>query len=145
MNGINHHNNLLYNVSKLCKVLNENNIKNTTFKNSEQILIDWVAYTEKPSATFLGSICQNPKAYDFLKKNGYIDIGICWMCGEEPINNQYLFTDAFKKNVNFYICENCYKSRGKVENKPQDKLSFFKLFIYAFIIYIVIKLFKLIF
>lgn len=137
--------NLYQHVSKLCEILNKNNIKKKVFNGSDHTLIEWKANAEQPSATFLGGICRNPTAFDFIKKNGFIDNGVCWHCGAEPIKNDYTFTDAFNKNVKFFICKSCYFTGNKIRQKSHFIVLILKLFFYSFVIYLLIKFFALIF
>ena len=88
------HESLLKNVQILCANLTRNNIKQVdrifhSIDNIEFQESEWTIYDDDPSLTFSGIICDNynRKAFHFLKKGGYLDIGVCWHCGETPIEN----------------------------------------------------------
>ncbi|MFA7273426.1 MAG: CFI-box-CTERM domain-containing protein [Crocinitomicaceae bacterium] len=105
--------NLKKHVQNLCSVLNKNGIideHSSEFKESGEVTI-WEC-DGFPEDVFGGGIACDTKAFNFLKKNGHIDIGVCWKCGNEPIDNTYVFTDGFDPSVKYYICKSCY-GRGK--------------------------------
>lgn len=85
------------NIEKLCKVLNENNFVNE-YGNQWQ-------YNE---FIFGGAIVNDRNAFIFLKENGYIDINLCWRCGEHPIENNNVFTSHRYQDVKYSLCKNCY-------------------------------------
>lgn len=105
--------NLISHVSKICKILNERGLRNShrVSVTGKIFYFDWEVCEENPSSTFVGGIYPNEDAFGYLKNNGYIDINICWMCGDEPISNQYKFS-LTTPNKGFSICKSCYE-RGK--------------------------------
>lgn len=105
--------NLLKHVVFLCDKLNEKGILDVMPNHSGDLEENnWFVDPKYPNATFLGGICGNTKAFNFLKQNGYLDKGICWDCGEEPIPNKNTFTDAYDSSIKFFICDTCY-NRGR--------------------------------
>lgn len=106
--------NLVDKVQHLCNILNTHGIKSKTRNLSSGGLkdSDWTVDDKFPEATFGGGICSNKQAFVFLKSKGLLDIGVCWQCGEEPIDKKYTFTDGFDATISHYICQQCYKERS---------------------------------
>jgi len=108
--------NLLKHVGFLCDKLNEKGILDILpnyaggFDENK-----WSVDPNYPNATFLGGICGNKKAFNFLKHNGYLDKGICWDCGEEPIPNTYTFTDGYDSSIRYFICTHCSNKGRSVQ------------------------------
>ncbi|MBK5283768.1 MAG: hypothetical protein JJE25_00040 [Bacteroidia bacterium] len=101
--------NLLQKEEGLCKILNENGIKDVSYYDGKYSEGNWGAWKDSPGSTFGGNICSQKPAFHYLKQNGYIDIGMCWKCGEEPITNQYSFNVREDKSIQYYICQECYE------------------------------------
>lgn len=104
--------NLLKNVRKLCKLLDEKGIKQKMGhwdSNDNYILqeMDWIIYEDDPYLTF-SEMCHknNREAFLYLKKIGALDKRLCWRCGESPIGIEYIFT--FVKDVSYSLCKDCY-------------------------------------
>ena len=104
--------NLRKHVQYLCDILNNNNFTNESFA--------WNAGSD-PKSTFGGGICFNKEAFHFLKKNGHLDRNVCWKCGEEPISNNYSFTDGIDSSVSYKICSSCYGKGRNVQNLREGK------------------------
>jgi hypothetical protein len=128
MTEIEKHQNLVNNVQELINFLEKNNIKclwtqcldGVNYTTTER---NWSINKEAPDSTFLGLICNrdNIRAYDFLKRNGKIDIGICWDCGLSPIKNDYTFSTNY--GVTYFICRSCNEkglARQKFLGKPNN-------------------------
>jgi len=109
---------LIKHVQFLCDKLNEVGIKDK-FDDEEY---DWSVDESSPDMYFLGGICQNAKALQFIKDKGYINMGICPFCGEEPITNRYSFTSSLNRNITFYVCKSC-KTQGEKNSihHPRNK------------------------
>lgn len=108
--------NLFIHVAAICKILNENGIQESyESKITGKIsYFDWTTDKEYPDTTFLGSIYHNKTAFQFLKKNGYLDNKVCWLCGDEPISNQYKFS-LTSPEEGFSICKTCYENGNNFE------------------------------
>jgi hypothetical protein len=109
--------NLKKHVSNLCSILNRNNINNV---QKAHFIKDGKIHTWEcdnyPEDVFGGEIACDSHAFNFLKRNGHIDIGVCWDCGKEPIDDSYLFTDGHDPSIKYYICRSCYGG-GKKQQK----------------------------
>ncbi len=109
--------NLKKHVSNLCSILNENDINNV---EKARFVKDGKNHTWEcdnyPETVFGGGIACDSRAFNFLKRNGHIDIGVCWDCGKEPIDDSYEFTDGHDPSIRYYICRSCYGG-GKQQQK----------------------------
>jgi len=108
--------NLFEKVKNLCAILNQAGIKDKMGHGNDIEEHDWHP-TYHPDSQFLGSICSNKQAFHYLKQNGFIDIGMCWMCGEEPIKNIHTFNTREDKSIKFFICEKDFKE-GQLYSAP---------------------------
>jgi len=109
--------NLLKHVDFLCKKLNDNGIFEQIPKHDGSFVEEkWAVYIQQPEVTFLGAICSNKTAFMFLKQNGYLDKGVCWDCGEEPILNKNTFSDNIDSTIQYYICDDCYRKGRSRQN-----------------------------
>ena len=109
--------NLKKHVNKLYSILNENDIideARTRFMKDGQNH-DWKCDND-PKSDFGGAIACDSSAFNFLKQNGHIDIGVCWKCGEEPIDDSYQFTDGSNPSIKYYICSSCYNGGKRLKN-----------------------------
>lgn len=100
-------------VQELCDVLNQNGFR-------DENGFEWQAGFD-PRSTFGGGICFDKKAFHFLKKNGHLDKTICLKCGEQPITNEYSFTDGIDSSINYKICSNCFGVGKKTQNLREGK------------------------
>jgi len=104
--------NLFNHVNLLCMKLNENGFQrrvNGLAINQPGVTFEsWeVKLPENPFLTF-SDITGNRTTFFHLKNNGYLDIGVCWLCGNEPIDNNHLFRWNADRNMKFFICKECY-------------------------------------
>jgi hypothetical protein len=94
----------------LCEVLNKAGIRDEW--KGEQY--DWFINEDDPYTTFIGGICSNERAFEYLRKNGYMDKGICPSCGKSLIDKRYTFRNSYyNPKCIFYICRNCYDDGKK--------------------------------
>jgi hypothetical protein len=110
------HQNLVKHVDNLCLILNKNG-KRAKYWDSEANdyeYDDWTVDELSPGSTFLGGICGNKDVFMFLKKRGDIDKNICWDCGEQPIGNQYSFSDGSDSSITYFICKDCHSKGAKL-------------------------------
>lgn len=106
--------NLKKKVQSLCDTLKQNNFN---VENFECIV------ESDPRSAFGGGICYDKKAFHFLKTNGYLEQRICWKCGDEPITNEYSFTDGFDNSIKYSICKSCFSGGKKIQNLREGKNS----------------------
>jgi len=71
---------------------------NKDWKTLDWKKIDWKIIENYPNLTFK-QIYMNDEAFYYLRKNGYIDTGICWFCGEEPMRKEYTFSTTVTKSI----------------------------------------------
>lgn len=99
----------------LCDKLNENGCKYQHIMTGE--LCSW-----EVDKFFMTTLTTNHpyefESFKFLKDNGYFNLGICPNCGS-PLNHvKYTFTSGFNPNINYPICENCYRGGRQVSINP---------------------------
>ena len=117
--------NLKIKIEELCVKLNSEGIK-SLYPNPDlfspslnEILsnIKWTILEDYPKLTF-SSIYMNDVAFSYLRENGYLDTGVCWFCGEEPIGKEYTFTTTVNKSI--HICKDCYNEEQKQQNMKSN-------------------------
>lgn len=102
------HTNLVNHVANLCAILNKNGFKDRSHIISlEDEEVDYRVDKEDPEVTFGIGICDNKRAFHYLKENGHLDIGVCWKCGQEPIDNKCSFSEGNDPSIKFFICNDC--------------------------------------
>ncbi len=101
--------NLNKHVERLCSALN----KAQMYSNFSGEPKPWKIRING-KVTFGGGISCDEKAFNFLRRKGMIDIGVCWKCGNEPITGDYVFSVAQNTKISYPVCETCYMKGQRV-------------------------------
>ena len=107
-------------VLKLNEVLKDSGFKIRWRTGGEVKYLDYRTDPEEiyfPAEDFT-TITQDQEAFDYLKRKGLINAGLCPQCGKEPINDQYTFTSGFNPNIQYSICKDCYSQGTRMSVNP---------------------------
>lgn len=101
----------------LCNILNNNGFQYYDFDTGR--LGKW-----KASSYFMASINgrnhHHQKAFKFLKKHGYFNMGICPKCGGVMKDETYTYYSILNPKFNYPICHHCYNARIRPSMKAGE-------------------------